>query len=77
MAQETYPHSDDTRYACIWGNWMLAPNIYKPNAEIHKLEDFTEDQGYEPEDIEAIKKLDLDGNWYDCPLGNHRIMRIS
>jgi hypothetical protein len=62
-------------FYAIWGSWEQGVHSYEPAARVMKMEDFTEDSGYDRDDIEAVQSLEI-GESYKCISRNHSIFRI-
>jgi hypothetical protein len=77
-------HSDKTtndmkkqNLVAIWGNWdKLCINDYVNHTKLMSVYDITEDLGYDEDDIQQIKNLNVGETWLS-EFGNHIIMRIS
>ena len=61
----------EKRFAAFWGQ-----DIYETNMEvIHSVDWFTEELGYEGEDVEKLRNLSV-GQWETLSLG-HTVMRVD
>lgn len=64
-------------FLSVHGCWQdNAVHTYTNSVTIGSTGDYTEHQGYEIEDIAAINALDVNG-LYNCPTGNHYIIRTK
>jgi hypothetical protein len=64
-------------FLCKWGEWdELALNSYKPKMQEVTEDFFSEDNGYDGEDISAVAGLNI-GESYEEPYGNHIISRLK
>jgi hypothetical protein len=65
-------------FLCKWGSWdEYAMNSYNPDKTQEVGQDFFSDEnGYEEEDLEAISKLQV-GEIYNEVYGNHTIQRLK
>ncbi|MFD2245095.1 hypothetical protein [Pontibacter ruber] len=62
---------------CRWGDWDdRAINSYETREEEVSEDYFSDRNGYDTEDIEAIDTLDV-GEEYDVSSGNQTIIRIK
>jgi hypothetical protein len=67
----------DKVFVCKWGDWdEFAMNSYQPKTLEVDLTFFSDGNGYEEEDIEAVQTLEV-GQTYDEVYGNHTITRIK
>lgn len=63
-------------YECFWGEGYYQNN--RSNLEWHEEEFFTEEKGYDPEDIESIKGLSVGQSInLSCITGEHWIRRVE
>ena len=58
-------------YLCFWGDGYDEPGL-----QIHRLEDFTEDTGYSPEDIKKITNLKRNQIWNSDQPEQHFVVKI-
>ncbi|MBC5774349.1 hypothetical protein H8S95_09780 [Pontibacter sp. KCTC 32443] len=62
-------------FLCKWGAWdEHAMNSYEPKTEEVSEDFFSDDNGYDPEEIEAIAVLEV-GEQFDVTYGNHTVTR--
>lgn len=68
---------DTKRYICRWGDWDdHSINSYESREKEVSADYFTDTNGYEQEDINAIASLDV-GEQYDVSSGNQIVERIK
>ena len=64
------------QFIAVWGEWdESAPNQYDFESQMTDFEFYTE-SNYEDEDIAQISELEIDQVW-NCPLGNHKVIRVA
>ncbi|MFD3003098.1 hypothetical protein ACFS7Z_22235 [Pontibacter toksunensis] len=64
-------------YLCKWGDWdKHAMNSYDSKTEEVSEDFFSDNNGYDPKEIEAIASLNV-GEQHDATYGNHTVTRTQ
>lgn len=63
------------QFLSLHGDWESSPESYDLQVKQVELEEFSEDNGYDKDESNAIDQLDINGVW-DSPNGNHKVIRV-
>lgn len=64
------------KYFGVWGGWQGCPSCYDDQTKFITDSFFTEDKGYDKEDIDGINKMEKVSDVWYSDQGNHFIVRL-